>query len=55
MCIFYTDGHDVDEDLRTLVKYGGPRDAGNWPGITLRFMVDGPLYSSDVASSNMEN
>ena len=50
MIIYYTDGHEVDEDMMTICTYNGWYNAGSWVGITLRYMVDTPtLASSDVA------
>ena len=55
MFIYYTDEHDVDEDLRTILIQGG-----NWPGtamegVVFRDMQRENFYHADgVASSTVE-
>ena len=52
----YTDFHDVDEDMATIVRHGGWYVDGNLSGITCRFMRETPTNTSEsVASSNMKN
>ena len=48
---YYTDEHDVDEDLRTISNQGGRRDLGIFVGITQRGMADAPTNSHDVVAS----
>ena len=45
LIIYYTDIHDVDEDLRTIMHQGKRWDSGSMGGITRRDMY----YSSSVA------
>ena len=56
MCIYYTDGHEVDEDKTTICKCGGGWYSHIEAGIMDR---DTFLHSSQVwdpvASSNMKN
>jgi len=48
---YYTDAHDVDEDLRTIASFAGRWIGGRGIGITLRSLVDAPTYIRvDVAS-----
>ena len=52
----YTDHHDVDEEMRTIVRHGGWYVDGNLSGFTCRFMRETPTNTSEsVASSNMKN
>ena len=54
-CIFYTDDHNVDEDLRTILIQGGSWPATVLEGITMRDMQRENFYHADgVASSNMQ-
>ena len=47
----YTDKHDVDEDLRTILIQGGRWNHEGDTGITFRAIADTPtLASSNVAS-----
>ena len=54
MIIYYTDLHDVDEDLKTIAQHGGFGGDGNGNGITHRLVFDSQLDNlhvfSDVAS-----
>ena len=47
------DGHDVDEDLRTIVYHGGEWYAGSWAGVTYRFVtaISAIRDSSDAVAS----
>ena len=52
----YTDGHDVDEDMPTIVRHGGWYVDGYMSGVACRFMRETPTNTSEsVASSNMKN
>jgi hypothetical protein len=44
---YYTDGHEVDEDLKTLMAQGGDWPDGSWAGITGREMDDSPTNVYD--------
>ena len=56
MCIFYTDWHDVDEDIRTIVSRGGSRDSGIATGVINQLLLNSPTnYIEYAASSNMKN
>ena len=57
MIIYYTDGHDVDEELMTITAYGGAwGDTLSGVGITIRTMDNAPTEAWDiVASSNIQN
>ena len=49
--INYTDFHDVNEDLRTIMAQGGMCLHGDGVGITFRSLTDSPtLVSYSVAS-----
>ena len=53
MIIYYTDIHDVDEDMRTIVRLGGYWAHENWAGATYRHIVDDSTEVWDfVASKN---
>ena len=53
---YYTDYHNVDEDMVTITSYGGNWDWASDTGITLRYVQDTPSHTSDVvASSDMKN
>ena len=52
----YTDGHDVDEDMATIVRHGGWYVDGYMSGVACRFMRETPTnISESVASSNIQN
>ena len=54
---YYTDLHDVDEDLTSIVRLGGGQSSGGGVsvGITKRAMSEPHTFiSNDVASSNMQ-
>ena len=53
---YYTDTHDVDEDLKTTIKCGGYWPYENAEGITRRSLDEPPINTWDsVASSNVQN
>ena len=53
---YYTDLHDVDEELRTISVHGGYWNEGEFVGVTRRHMYDNPItLGFFVASSNMKN
>ena len=53
---YYTDWHNVDEDLRTIARCGGRWYEGSNAGITLRSVSDVPTtVFGDVASSDIRN
>lgn len=45
MCIYYTDCHDVDEEMRTITHHGGDYNHAADAGITERFMDHAITYS----------
>ena len=54
MFIYYTDGHDVDEDLTIICKCGGRWNDEPFVGIAFRDLLDTPSYTLDfVASSDI--
>jgi hypothetical protein len=55
MFIYYTDEHDVDENMMTIMNQSGMWLNGSMVGIVIRTMNDIPTSSPDyVASSNMQ-
>ena len=48
---YYTDGHNVDEDLTTIAHYGGEWIASSGAGVTERDMWDSPSTVSDHVAS----
>ena len=56
MIKYYTDEHNVDEDLRTIAKQGARYEDPDYAGIFKRNLNRDEFYSaSSVASSNMKN
>ena len=56
MYIFYTDMHDVDEDVRTIMNQGSGWANVIDSGVFIRGMDDDPVSLVNVvASSNMKN
>ena len=56
MINYYTDEHNVDEDLRTIAKQGARYEDPDYAGIFKRNLNRDEFYSaSSVASSNMKN
>ena len=54
MFIYYTDYHDVDEELTIICKCGGRWNDGPFVGIAFRDLLDTPSYTLDfVASSDI--
>ena len=52
---YYTDFHNVDEDLRAIVAHGGVWNNQTSVGIALRNVIDTSTTIGDsVASSNMK-
>ena len=49
--IFYTDWHEVDEDLRTICKCGGRWGAESSEGVTYRQMDSNSTHTSDIVAS----
>lgn len=47
---YYTDDHDVDEDMRTICTHGG-QWVNTSAGITMRTMNDTPTSSWDHVAS----
>jgi hypothetical protein len=47
---YYTDGHDVDEDLRTIVSQSGRWENGTSAGVTCRSINAIPSYISNVVA-----
>ena len=53
---YYTDYHEVDEDIDTILKQSGRWNDGIWAGLMFRDQIDSPANTLDyVASSNMKN
>ena len=52
--IFYTDQHNVDEDLTVIVNYGGGWAHTTYAGVTCRSMDNPPDLLDLVASSTVE-
>ena len=51
LIIYYTDDHNVNEDITAITSYGGNWDWASGSGITMRFMTGTPSSSaSNVAS-----
>ena len=48
----YTDDHDVDEDLRTILLQGGMWYQNDNAGGTCRYMGDTPTTAWDTAASS---
>ena len=44
---YYTDGHNVDEDMMTISIHGGYWDHGIFTGIARRSMNDSPTAKPD--------
>jgi len=56
ICIFYTDMHDVDEDVRTIMIQGSGWANVIDSGVFIRGMDDDPVSLVNVvASSNVNN
>ena len=53
MCIYYTDEHDVDENMVTIMNQGGQWPHENSAGITIRTMNDIPTSSPDYVASRL--
>ena len=55
MIKYYTDTHDVDEDLRAMFAYSGHWDNGAAAGVVIRYVDDLPSdnYYDFVASSDI--
>ena len=51
LVINYTDYHDVDEDLRTLLEQGGRWTNGGMAGITRREMYESSTNTLDIVAS----
>ena len=50
---YYTDFQDVDEDSKTIVRYGGDWINGTQAGITFRHMDHTPADTSDYVASRL--
>ena len=44
---YYTDTHDVDEDMRAMTIHGDHWEYGSMAGITMRYMGYTPTYTWD--------
>ena len=53
MFIHYTDTHDVDEDMRTILACGGYATAGDAGGIVRLNMNDPSFYYSITVASRL--
>ena len=51
MFIYYTDMHNVDEDLRTFTRLGGHYREQSLVGITYRYMYNSSSYAADDVAS----
>ena len=49
---YYTDQHNVDEDMTTIVRQGGLWAYGDWDGIARRDMFVDPTTAYDYVASN---
>ena len=49
---YYTDAHDVDEDLRTISFHGGMFIDGRQAGVTQRYTRSDVPHSSDAVASS---
>ena len=47
---YYTDEHNVNEDITAITSYGGLWDWASGAGIIMRFMTGTPSSASNVAS-----
>ena len=55
MIIYYTDGHDVDEDKVTITSHGCHQNMESWAGITCRDVQYIPTdFGGYAASSTVE-
>ena len=50
---YYTDWHNVDEDLTTIPYQGGQWNYGNSDGIVYRDLLDVPTNSGDDVASRL--
>lgn len=50
---FYTDGHDIDEDMRTISSLNGCHMDDVFAGIFYRFLFDDPSVSSGLVASRL--
>ena len=50
---YYTDPHDVDEELRTISIWGGRWGAYSTAGIALRSLDNSPTVSGDHVASRL--
>ena len=50
---YYTDHHDVDEDLRTAAEYGGWWGEESWTGIFRSSIYNVPTLASDTSASRL--
>ena len=50
---YYTDEHDVDEDLKTIMAQGGYWPDGSWAGIMLRDLSTHPTSSLNRVASRL--
>lgn len=48
---YYADGHDVDEDMKTIVGCGGHWNMTDWPGIACRDQYSTPIDLGDAVAS----
>ena len=53
MFIYYTDWHDVDETMVTIMNQSGVWRGGDMVGITMRSMNDTPTSSWDYVASRL--
>ena len=51
ICIFYTDEHNVDEDMTAIFGQGGGWTDNIWAGITRQDIDDSPTTAFDGVAS----
>ena len=51
MIIYYTDAHDVDEDLKTILCHGASWVNHATIGIVMRYMTDSPTVTPPSVAS----
>ena len=50
---YYTDYHEVDEDMTAIVRCGGGHYAANAAGIARRNLYDAPSYTLGFVASRL--
>ena len=52
---YYTDSHDVDEDVKTITAQSGWMSSIDWAGITCRNMQDSSSKTATTVAYNDKN